>query len=168
MKDIILEKLGSRLVKFESKPFDELLQEKTKKYLYEIGFPCGSSIGAIELDLNGELILLPENRIQINSSTEDGLIFYIDPEKNDALYYYSHYWKRSFFVNSSLENYVYCLYELESFHENIYSERVFGETDEDGISEKYAHYLEERFKAIEENLAYWGGEVEDIESGLRL
>ncbi|WP_337045405.1 hypothetical protein [Emticicia sp. 17c] len=165
MKDTIIEKFANRLVRFEPTPFDTLLQDKTKKYLYEIGVPGGTTVGGIEMSLNGELTLLPENKIQISYPEEKRIVFYLDPEKNDALCYGGYYTDNRFFANSSLENYMYCLYELEDFYENIYSKRMFGEPDGEDISKKYAKYLEERIRQYEQDLTFWRLEIEEIGYG---
>lgn len=167
----IIGKFEGRLVKFQKEQFDVLLQSKTKKYLYDIGVPAGYLIGAMQIEFDGKLRILDDFKVQISAPFDDEdntTCFYLDSNKNDALFYYSSYYNQTVFVNSSLENFMLSFHEIEDFHENVYSKRTLGDVFDEGVAEKYALYLEKRLKLIDENIPFWDGEVEDIETRMRL
>ena len=153
-------------VKSANPLIDDLLSKETCAFLQTVGLPNSDELA---FDFDNSLSLLPNNLVQLESG--EGKPLCLDLKHNEAVC-----WSEdpSDFVNTSVQQFVDCVYEFEQYYANIASKEVFGNFYDENEGNKnrlnYAMYLEEKFKLIDPAVFvkgyYWPAFIESIAHGL--
>ena len=157
----------SRLkVKTANLTIDKLLSLETRTFLQTVGLPDDEELG-FAFDEN--LILLPNGLIKLEPDNERALC--LDLYQNEAVC-----WSNAAddFINSSVQQFVICVYELEHCYTEMIAKKTFGDyygkTNGKPNWLAYASYLDSRIRAVDpavfEKGYYWPAFIERIEQGI--
>lgn len=153
-------------VKKTNPEVDVRLSMETRTFLQTVGLPNDDELGFF---FDENMALLPNDLVQLEFG--DGKSLCLDLNAGEAVC-----WSASpaDFINSSVQQFVECLYESQQFDANILAKEVFGEyygkTDGKPNWVAYATYLEAKIRTIDtavfEKGYYWPAFIERMEHGI--
>ncbi|MCB0515311.1 MAG: hypothetical protein R2798_12200 [Chitinophagales bacterium] len=155
-----------KFVKFTNTDDFPQLSKKLRTFLKEVGIYSNRK-GYPYLISDGKLIEFDKNLIQFGKSHIMENPFCIDISKNEQIVGYDLKDKSIDIINSSIENYIECLYITYYFSREYEGNEKYGPYYKN--HKKYAKELLKMYKKIEPNameLPTWGGLIEEMESGV--
>ena len=144
---------------------DEVLPAGTQNFLQTVGLPNNEELGFL---FDERMSLLPGKLVRLEFVRPKPLC--VDIAQGGIVCWSS---ASDDFVNSSISQFVECMYEFDVYYADIVSKQVFGkfrgETDGKPNRLAYAAYLEAKMKAVDSDIFakgyYWPSFIERIADG---
>ena len=146
---------------------DPFLSTATRTFLQTVGLPNSEELG---FAFDGQLDLMPNGLVRLDFEPL-GKILCLDLQRGESVRWAD---EDDSFLNTSVQQFVECVYEFEYYLQEIQGKEVFGKFyDPTGAIDKrilYANYLTEKIQSVDAAVFtkgyYWPAFIEEIENGL--
>ena len=157
-----------RFVKFTNTDEYPQLSSKLRIFLEEVGVYSYAK-GYPYLLTDGKLVQFDKNLIRFGKTRIVDHPFCIDTSNNERIVGINIEDRSIDIINTSLEKYIECLYELRYYTNEIEGKEVFGAYYDNENHKKYAKEFQKMLEKIDPKaMEYptWGGRVEEMELGV--